>query len=503
MKGGARAGRACAAAADMMVAGGAHARPMCMAAAGNMVATGGARAGEGLYRHPASRPLSRPRSWSVLRARSYSDQRGQALVLGMLLAGLAAVALVRYFAVGQAVGAKARQLHVLDAAAYSGALVQARALNMLAYINRAHVGHQLAMAHLLTLGSWASLGAAQSRQLAVGNPPSYLIAMLFGAEHGAAYLAASRASGLEALAHSQSGLAQAYAAHDRTVRETLSVVQSDIVQGLPQARWTAMQAVLGANYPEAPAGRFELRVTEDGWPGYVQAYAPRHPAMRSLVLGAAALYRFLDARNHTASNAWMVDARCVGRRHQLRRRGATELDDLGRWQSIDTQSFHALRSNRWIGCYHREYAMGWGWIPGAASQTMSEAHVDDPPDDFSEQDFWRWVRDATDWDIASGQDNPLANSKAAASRPQWQGGGLPVYFDVAEAGAGVPLRFGVALRHPGPDELVISTASAAEAFFQRPQARADGRAELPNLFHPYWQARLAPSAPPAQTEASQ
>src|SRR5690606_10907700 len=90
------------------------------------------------------------------------SQQGQALVLGMLLAGVAMVILARYFAVGQVVGAKARQLHALDAAAYSGALVQARALNMLAYINRAHVGHQLAMAHLVTLGSWASLGGAQA-----------------------------------------------------------------------------------------------------------------------------------------------------------------------------------------------------------------------------------------------------------------------------------------------------------------------------------------------------
>src|SRR5690606_17845793 len=112
-------------------------------------------------------------------------QQGQALVLGMLLAGMVMVVLVRYFAVGQVVGAKARQLHALDAAAYSGALVQARALNMLAYINRAHVGHQLAMAHLVTLGSWASLGGTQARQLATGNPPVHLIAMLFGPEHGA------------------------------------------------------------------------------------------------------------------------------------------------------------------------------------------------------------------------------------------------------------------------------------------------------------------------------
>src|SRR3546814_12861696 len=97
------------------------------------------------------------------------------MVLGRLLAGIALIAFLRYFSTGQVVAAKAKQLHALDAAAYSGALVQARALNMLAYINRAHVGHQLALAHLVTLGSWASLGATQARQLAAGNPPLHLI----------------------------------------------------------------------------------------------------------------------------------------------------------------------------------------------------------------------------------------------------------------------------------------------------------------------------------------
>ena len=137
--------------------------------------------------------------------------------------------------------------------------------------------------------------------------------------------------------------------------------------------------------------------------------------------------------------------------------------------------------------------MGWGWIPGTVSQVMSQAHVDDPPDDFSAQDFWRWVRDATDWDIASGQDNPLANSKAAAGRPRWEGGGLPRYFDISAGNLNSSLRFDVALGHPGPDHIVIRTESAAETFFQRPRARDDGRREMQSLFHPYWHARLAPS----------
>ncbi|HUH59000.1 MAG TPA: hypothetical protein VL001_02870 [Candidimonas sp.] len=426
--------------------------------------------------------------------RAAARQQGQALVLGMLLMGTAILVFIRYFDTGQVVAAKARQLHALDAAAYSGALVQARALNMLAYINRAHVGHQVAMAHLVTLGSWASLGGAEARQLMVGDPPAYVVAMMFGPAHGAAYAAARRATGFERQSDSGGTLARAYSDHDAVVRNVLATVQSDIAQGLAQVRMAAMQAVLSANYPEARAqDGHDLRIEADTLPGFLTRYSAEQ-RLRPFIQGVSSLYGFLGPRNDTVSNPWTVDPRCPSWRHQLRRRGSTELDASGVWKSIDTQSYHAVRSNQWIGCYYREYAMGWGWIPSAATQTMSEPHSDHPPDNFGDQDFWRWVRESTEWDIATGDANPLANSRAAVSRQQWQGGGLPTYFDTSPQSGGKPLYFGVSLHHEGANGLTMHTRSAAETFFMRPQTRMDGQVEAPNIFHPYWQARLAPKA---------
>jgi hypothetical protein len=414
----------------------------------------------------------------------------------MVLCGAAVAVWLAYFSTGRVVGAKTKQVHALDAAAYSGALVQARALNMLAYINRAHIGHQVAMAHLVTLGSWATLGGAQARQAASGNPPAHLIAMLFGARHGAAYLAALKAAGLEHMANTQGQLAAAFAGHDSTVRNILVQVQDDVVGQLPQHRRDAMHAVLRQNYPNWPRDSdFDLRIDQDGWPGFVRLNAPSQN-LRPFIEGVSQLYRFLSPRNHTASNTWAVDARCPSRRHQLRRRVATELDAQGRWQSADTESFHALRSNRWIGCYFREYPMGWGWIAGA-STAFDGPHSSSPPDDFSSQDFWRWVKGTTDWDIATGDANPLANSRAVAARQRWASGGLAPYYDTASSRAGGGVAFSVTLRHPGPQNLNVSAHSAAETFFERPEPRADLRHESANLFHPYWQARLV--APHSQT----
>jgi len=228
-------------------------------------------------------------------------------------------------------------------------LVQARALNMLAFLNRSQVAHQVAMAHLVTLGSWASLGGTEARQAAIGNPPVYLIGMLFGPAHGAAYAAALRAAGLEAMAQTPGQLASAYANHDQLVHSVLARVQHDIVQTLPDARHAAMLQVLRQHYDGAPSA---LELEHDDWPGAVRLHSGRGQ-LAPFVREAAGLYSFLDARNHTARNPWSVQARCPTRRHELRRRGQTQLDEAGVWQSIDTQSFHALRSNRWIGCYFR------------------------------------------------------------------------------------------------------------------------------------------------------
>src|SRR3546814_7935172 len=134
--------------------------------------------------------------------------------------------------------------------------------------------------------------------------------------------------------------------------------------------------------------------------------------------------------------------------------------------------------------------MGWGWIPSAASQVMDSPYIDNPPDNFSDQDFWRWVSESTDWNIASGSDNPLANSKAFAGRQRWHGGGLPAYFDTAATTTDRALRFSVVFKHVGPENLFITSRSAAETFYQRPDRRNDGLNESGNLFQPYWQARL-------------
>ncbi|MEN4919742.1 hypothetical protein ABE485_13780 [Achromobacter spanius] len=442
----------------------------------------------------------------------------------MLVAALAATSLVVLYNLGQTVEARGRLTHAADAAAYSGALEQARALNAMAYINRSQIAHQVAMAHLVTLGASAQYIHALQSQSRRANPPAGLIAMLFGPDLGFAYQTA------QAPADAQARLARAFEQHDRTVHQVLEVAAREIVADLAASRDRIMRKVLAANYPDL-AGKgavgstqafpVSLRLLADGWPGYTERNtATRKAGLRPATEAAAGRYGFLDSRSQTRRNPWMVNPRCPLHRHELRRRGSTWLGPDGRWGALDTQSYHALRSNRWIGCYFREYAMGWGTAQGEKSKAPDDLeYTDEPPADFSQEDFWRWVELSTSWDIFSGATNPMANSYAMASAQRWPGRGLPAYREVAMARAADPLRFAVAvsldsaalkttdagstvaaptgaLRYAALGRTsVVTVSSAAETYFSRPNPRSDGQVEFATLFRPYWQARLSAVRP--------
>ena len=418
-------------------------------------------------------------------------QTGQVLVLGLLLVAAVSLAWLRFFSTSEVLSEKTRLVHGLDAAAYSGALVQARTLNFVAYLQRAQWAHQIAMAHLVTLGSWAHFGGMEAQRLARGNPPAHLIGLEFGPAHGQAYLAAAQAAGLEQQVRQGSALQQAYAAHETFVHDTTLALVETLAKELPERRLAMMRAVMAAQYPEDTEPSWTLELLHDDWPGFLHRQAP-DAASLSWLASLAALYPFLGPRHYTARNPWPVSTRCPGLRHELRRRGDTRLDAGGRWEAGDTQSFHALRSNRWIGCYFREYAMGWAWLPAHERQVLADDHVQNPPDAFPDQAFWRWVQASAGWDLVGGQANPLANSYAVRDRQAWGARGLAGHYDVQQSSAAAgQARFVVQAHRTGAGGQRVRARSAAESHFSRPVERADGRHEHPNLFHPYWLARLA------------
>ncbi len=228
---------------------------------------------------------------------------------------------------------------------------------------------------------------------------------------------------------------------------------------------------------------------------------------------------FLAPRNADARNGWPVSFRCPTWRHELRRRGGARLGGDGRWRSIDTQSFHKVRSNKYIGCLIiANTAVGWGKADvrksGATAdrirrgsrrrmisrgRTSGVGCVSIRPGTLSTACRIRWPmptparRSAAPWrggchptrrvPAAAGQPRGALRARAATTRPlrcrrptraaQWR-----------RRPGGSPCR-GSARAHD------MWGVSAAETYFARPQPRMDDAAELATLFRPYWRARLA------------
>ncbi|MGE4337173.1 MAG: hypothetical protein AB7E55_14515 [Pigmentiphaga sp.] len=453
--------------------------------------------------------------------RGFPPQRGQALVLGLFLLALASLAWIQLYQGGQLIHEKNRLVHATDAAAYSGAVVQARALNFLALANRAQVAHQVALAHLVTLDAWSAYGAHAAQRVAQGNPPAYLIGALFGPTHGAAYTAALGAGSEAAW---RLALAEAIQAHDRLAHDVLWRAQLAVLESLPEVRGQVMQAVLQANFPApGPAGEVRLdgRPLTDDLPGALAAgIGATATPLRDLVLQAVGDHPFLAPRHHETRNAWIVSSRCPGLRHILRRRGQTRLDADDGWWADDTQSYHALRSNRWIGCYYREYPMGWAETATAPDGKSSGLeHIETPPRDFAAEDFWRWVRRRTGWDLQTGTDNPLANSWAVADARRHHTRGFGGMVDFVDDRRSSSLRFAIRAFRPRaalavaggtsqvrmaprwmpvwalPGEQLAAIAAAETVFV----AALPG--EAPSLFTPGWHARLVPVRDEEREEA--
>ena len=95
-------------------------------------------------------------------------QRGQALPLGLAMILIGVLGALVLYNTGRTASDKARLANAADAAAYSGLLWQARALNFQAYTNRAMVANQVSIAQAVSLSSWARYGDQTATNISRG-----------------------------------------------------------------------------------------------------------------------------------------------------------------------------------------------------------------------------------------------------------------------------------------------------------------------------------------------
>lgn len=445
-------------------------------------------------------------------------QSGQALIYGLfvLIGGLAALFFL--FNVGQLSSEKTKLVNTTDAVAYSGGVMNARALNYQAYMNRAMLANTVAIAQLVSLSSWIQYtsnlgmmgGLIASQPKFMPFYPSYYAAQMSG-------------SLLDTRLNQSGALEELARGSDQIIRRVLMTSQQVAHAGLLMARAQVMHEVAKANYQndgEVSVDPLPLTVASD-YLSFVKRYSDDERARFAEVARVAA-----DKDSFVPSRSWLLPAipflptQCqaanlAGRVDFLTRRGGTNLLGFDEWRAVDT-----LSEKRWVPknkldvlCQGiAETPVGWG-SRSAADSSSGGILAGDPMN----HDAAMLV-------------NPSSFALAAVSSDRWDYSGLPSFYDLSTDAlkeANPTLQLAIRVRRnkeqirtsegrseiegtphlnayraemAGGDSMVA--VSTSEVFFQREGDIRDnaygvslGRpVELGSLFNPFWQVRLVDSS---------
>lgn len=441
--------------------------------------------------------------------RNPGHQGGQALPLGLFFLFACAAMLFFLFNSGRASEEKLRIATAADSAAWSAALLEARALNYDAYANRAIVANQVAIAQAVSLSSWLHYferGVRHSDRLAavaaswLYEPSAYpALAQLGASFGGTAYLDALGGGTLSAgIALLDASLTAVVSAHDRIAQAlalSQSVLHASLAGGEAQQRLAneLVQSIDPALSAELVPGshdfdRFTRRRGRDGAGGDERA------RLAEVVLRSRD--RFTRERSWTLRGPTLPP---LQKNVALKRRGGTELIDYDEWRALDTLEHQGQRWRRWSWRWRRS-SIAWGGAAAHSGQNLAARGYHGA----SYRDNPRTTRWYAEPELRSRNGIGAAFSGLPAVRelddlqpdhPQRTGLSLRVFKPHAAlrvSGAGSTVQPGGRLRQfdASPPGGEMAALARAEVFFDRPVERSDGRKERASLYSPYWQVRL-------------
>ena len=446
-------------------------------------------------------------------------QEGQVLPLGLALLVFGVLGAFVLFNTGQVATNKMKLANAADAAAYSGTLWQARALNFQSYTNRAMVANQVSIAQAVTLQSWVAYGAVASENIATVLKPVPVINVV----------ADGLQQGLDVVERIVTPIAQAMLTVVDVVNRGLSQAQEAMFVSTFVATPDVMRSVV-AETDE----RFSLNTAFSGlglannldqWRGFTDGYSSDDSlAMdeREKMINHSR-DDFSRKRNWKFFNFWFYSHPLM--RHQIRREGTTRLIRVNtptgiewEWKAKDTMSLHN-RLWHWRGTRRYEVPIGWA---EAFANSLESGRTLEPGACTTAQEMRRrdcarflGINRKSEYLADIGQRSPQGkNTRIAMSNYT----GVQAYRSLSQATIGeespqIKLKVEVSLPSSmikGTDSLGsggqfaapvtapgerMTSVSVAEVFYKRPDADLSTRAGLPiepaNGYNPYWSSRLS------------
>jgi len=423
-----------------------------------------------------------------LRKRQARNQSGQALLVFLGFAAALTTVFLVTFNSGQVTNAKMRAMNAADAAAYSGAVWQARSLNFQAYMNRAMIANEVAIAQSVSLRSWISY---LDRFVTNINYITRFIPYL-----GAATQAVQR------VVNSVDNVVQQTLPFAETALRFVNSIESKVQFGMNASGSAVAQdlasKVAALNGAQSTAANTLLFADNSvAWFNLTDSYVGnRRARLRQAALDSRDGFSY--ARDWNAGLPFIF---------HIRKQGGTDLIDYDSWKGLDSAKLE-INWNFLKGRWNTEIPIGWGGAQ-AYSNIRYETRT------HGETNQWR------------DRDGRLANQVANRDNARQYRGGIqfPDYRDVSnidrKARLGVyklPFSFEVMITDsaiPDSDSALnakvalqdgtqmsakgnlvngaVYALSTACVSFDRPYnaQRQDGHLERPSLFSPYWRASLA------------
>lgn len=434
---------------------------------------------------------------------------GQALPLGLFFMLGSAVVMYFMFNSGRVVDEKLRITNAADSAAYSVAVLEARALNFDAYSNRAIVANQVAIAQAVSLASWIhyfDTGVDNADALAdvasswIYDPEEYpRLASLVAAFGGTAYLDHVTGGVTDgAVRVLDEGLAAIVSAHDlvsQALSQSQSIIHTALSAGAAQ-RTLANEIVHRID----PAMSAELIVTGHGFDAFTKAYRKDDPDGDGRGRLAETVLRSRDA--FTAERRWSIDGPDIWplqRNVELKRRGGTDLINYDEWRAIDTLEHQGqrLRKGSWRW---RRTSLAWGAAEADSDDGASGTgfHGGTYADNRRTTKMYA-EPSMLDLDELGARFSGLPTTRDLARLEPSQSARTGVSLRVSKPGGSLRMSGGNSVVQPSgrlrqfnaaPPGEEMAALSRAEVFFDRIDERRDGGREYPSLYSPYWEVRL-------------
>ncbi len=421
-----------------------------------------------------------------------------------------------YFAAntGQLTVEKTRVTNAADAAAYSAGVVQARALNLTAYSNRAIIANQVAVAQALSLtnelnhitSTYTATDSSVVEELVTGGIWANIPIDGAGRERFATH----------AVLTAGSLVAQFYGYSPQQFVQYLIPYTNYVGAGLVSA--ASFASLLLETQQQMLWAAGEITVNQRSMVAGRSAAAAMDPAIKvdyiygSTMEGAApSMVRRYDDGDRERIQRVVLDAldpvilnrdedahsallrSCFGARTGFERRGGTFMPDLDHWSVNDNQTYRYL-SPRWYNpCRTRnsdEFEGARATVGGGMSEAGTGEYVSFVNNTESLDQYFQYARYngmARVYDIKDNTD-----TSATQHRP-----GFSVYAHKPKT-ATKTSGHNEAMSPSGRLELFAAVNSTvtdlgalarAEILYDRPP-RSDGKVEYPNLYNPFWTVRL-------------